>query len=276
MRLNGMLLWVLLSGSCLAQAGTNFTVQATAGKVNLRVRPDSGTEVAAQASEGQSLDVVRIQGEWMGVRAPTNAQVWVKSQFLGKGVVTGDKIKLRAGPGISYRDMGLLRKDTPVTACEAHGEWTRIIAPSDLVLWVSTSMVTSVTSVSPVAAPADRAGVTVAQPSGDTVAAANMELPSDLPSGLSRDQLSAVPGQGNRVERSGTVEPLPLAFLRDIQYRLVETRGGRKVTICFLQGNDRQMPSLVGRRLAVKGREYWLKSQHCSVVYPELITPVLE
>ena len=113
MRLNGMLLGVLLSGSCFSQAGTNFTVHATADKVNLRVRPDSGTEVAAQACEGQSLDVVRIQGEWMGVRAPTNAQVWVKSQFLGKGVVTGDKIKLRAGPGISYRDMGCYGKIPP-------------------------------------------------------------------------------------------------------------------------------------------------------------------
>lgn len=275
MKLNWLLLGMMLSGSMFVQAGTNFTVQATADNVNLRVRPDSGTEVVAQARKGQSLEVVRNEGDWMGVLAPTNARVWVKSQFLRKGVVAGDKIRLRSGPGISYRDVGLLKKDAPVTECESHGEWTRISPPADLVLWVSSGMVTSLMESAKAPAPGDRAVVPAEQPSAGAVTA-DVDLPRDLPAGLSRDQLSVVPGQGSLVERSGTVEQLPLAFLRDIQYRLVAVEGGRKVTICFLQGNDRQMPSLVGHRLTVKGREYWLKSQHCSVVYPELITPVLE
>lgn len=275
MKLNWMLLGMLLSGSSWLQAGTNFSVQATADNVNLRVRPDSGTEVVGQAHKGQSLDVVRVEGDWMGVLAPTNVRVWVKSQFVRKGVVVADKIRLRAGPGISYRDVGLLNKDVPVIECESHGEWTRINPPEDLVVWVSAGMVTSVTVVVTAPVPAGRGSVPAEQPAGETLTA-DVDLPRDLPAGLSQDQLSVVPGQGAMVSRSGTVEQLPLAFLRDIQYRLVETQGGRKVTICFLQGNDRQMPSLVGRRLTVKGREYWLKSQHCSVVYPELITPVLE
>jgi hypothetical protein len=32
----------------------------------------------------------------------------------------------------------------------------------------------------------------------------------------------------------------------------------------------------VGRRLSVKGREYWLKNQRYAVVYPELITPTVD
>lgn len=275
MKPSWIMLGMLMAGSSLLQAGTNFTVHATADNVNLRVRPDVGTEVVAQASKGQSLEVVRVEGEWMGVLAPTNARVWVKSQFISKGAVAADKIRLRAGPGISYRDVGVLKKEAPVVACESHGEWTRISPPSDLVVWVSSGMVTSLTAVAAASEPEDRRAVTAEKPAGDTLTS-DVELPRDLPAGLSRDQLSVVPGQGGVVERAGTVEQLPLAFLRDIQYRLVETQGGRKVTICFLQGNDRQMPSLVGRRLTVKGREYWLKSQHCSVVYPELITPVLE
>ena len=77
------------------------------------------------------------------------------------------------------------------------------------------------------------------------------------------------------VEYTGTVEKLPLAFIRQIQYRLVDSRNGRKESLCFLQGNDQQMPQLVGRRLTVKGREFRLKNQRGAVVYPELITPVL-
>jgi hypothetical protein len=36
------------------------------------------------------------------------------------------------------------------------------------------------------------------------------------------------------------------------------------------------MPSLVDRRLTVKGREYWLNNQRYAVIYPELITPLAE
>ena len=60
-----------------------------------------------------------------------------------------------------------------------------------------------------------------------------------------------------------------------MDYRLVDVRDGTKVTVCFLEGNDGQMPSLVGRRLSVKGREYWLKNQRYAVIYPELITPTV-
>ena len=61
-----------------------------------------------------------------------------------------------------------------------------------------------------------------------------------------------------------------------MDYRLVGLRDGVKVTVCFLEGNASQMPQLAGRRLMVKGREYWLKNRRYAVVYPELITPVAE
>jgi hypothetical protein len=101
-------------------------------------------------------------------------------------------------------------------------------------------------------------------------------LTRELPPGLTLDKLAAVLGQGALVERTGTVERVPLAFFRGVDYRLMDVRDGTRVTVCFLEGNDSQMPSLVGRRLTVKGREYWLKNQRFAVVYPELLMPVAE
>lgn len=212
----------------------------------------------------------------MGVLAPSNAQVWVKSQFVKSGMISGGKIKLRSGPGISFRDVGALKQDTPVVEREVHGEWVRIDAPAELILWVNKSLTGPV-----MAAATNNDMAAVASNPAPAVAVAsevstNLSLPRELPAGLSGDVLAPVLGQGRLVERSGTVERVPLAFLRGVDYRLVELRDGVKVTVCYLEGNDSQMPSLVDRRLTVKGREYWLKNQRHAVIYPELITPVVE
>lgn len=272
MNMKWMILGLLGAGSVFGQGVTNLEVRTLADKVNLRVRPESGTEVVAQAGDGQTLVAIRIEGEWLGVLAPTNAGVWVKSQFVKDGVVTGDKIKLRSGPGISYRDAGTLRKGVLVTVRETRGEWLRIAPPSDLVLWVNRSL------VQPVPAPVPEAPLVTAATriEGQGEVSATAVLTRELPAGLTKELLAPVLGQGALVERAGTVERVPLAFFRGVDYRLVDVRDGTKVTVCFLEGNDSQMPSLVGRRLSVKGREYWLKNQRYAVVYPELITPTVD
>ena len=271
--------WVICvmfgAASVFGQGTTNFEVRAMADKVNLRARPTDGTEVVAQARDGQPLTVVQVEGEWRGVLSPTNAQVWIKSQFVKKGLVAGEKIKLRCGPGISYRDVGTLNKNTPVTELETHGEWIRIAAPSNLVLWVHESMVIPVILVATNSPVESESGHCASPVVTQAMASAMLLPPRDLPAGLTKEQLAPVLGQGVIVECSGTVERVPLAFLRGVNYRLVGIRDGIKVTVCFLEGNESQMPSLVGQRLIVKGREYWLKSQRYAVVYPELITPVL-
>jgi SH3-like domain-containing protein len=266
-----MILGLLGAGSVFGQGVTNLEVRTLADKVNLRVRPESGTEVVAQTGEGQTLMAVRVEGDWLGVLAPTNAGVWVKSQFVKNGVVTGDKIKLRSGPGISYRDVGLLRKGVSVTVRETRGEWLGIAPPSDLVLWINRSLVQPVPVPVPEAPPVAVAIRIEGQGDVSTTAV----LTRELPAGLTQEHLAPVLGQGALVERAGTVERVPLAFFRGVDYRLVDVRDGTKVTVCFLEGNDSQMPSLVGRRLHVKGREYWLKNQRFAVVYPELITPTV-
>ncbi len=260
--------------SSFAAEQTNFQVRVVASDVNVRVRPDAGTEVVVQVQEGQLLSVARVDGDWLGVLAPTNAGLWVKKQFVKGGIVTGDKIRLRSGPGISYRDVGTVVQGAALTELETHGEWLKVAAPSDLILWISRSVVQPFeTASAQVAAEISKAsGSTLTH---DAVVAATPQS-RELPAGLSRNDLAAVLGQGSLVERSGKVERVPLAFLRSMDYRLVTLRNDQKVTLCYLRGNQAQMPSLVGRRLTVKGREYWLNNQRYPVVYPELITPLAE
>ncbi len=274
MKIFRMLFVLVFALSVSAVESTNYQVRVIASDVNLRVRPDAGTEVVSQVQEGQLLTAVRLDGEWVGVLAPTNAGLWLKKQFVKDGVVTGDKIRLRSGPGISYRDVGTVLRGAALTELEVHGDWVKVVAPADFVLWVNRTVVQSFASSSiagsvPVPEPSVAAGE-------KSYVVTNTPLLLELPAGLSRDELAPVLGQGALVERSGTVERVPLAFFRGEQFRLVAMRNDRKVTVCFLRGNESQMPSLVDRRMTVKGREYWVTRHQQAILYPELITPLAE
>jgi len=268
--------------SAFGQGATNLEVRTKADKVNLRVRPEAASEVVGQVGEGQVLAVTRIEGEWLGVVAPTNAGVWVKSQFVKDGVATGDKIRLRAGPGIGFRDVGLLRKGDKVVARDTHGEWLRIAPPEGLILWVSQTLVDL-----PVVAPVVVEAVTnvpVAMVATGTVVRVEAPAPvftnsvfaRDLPAGLTKKDLAPQLGQGLMVERAGVVERVPFGFFRGAYFALAEIRDGQKTIVCYLEGNNKQMPSLVGQRLTVMGREYRLKGRKYSTVYPELIKPIVD
>lgn len=266
-----VLVWVSVH-SVVAMEPTNFQVRVVADNVNLRVRPDPGTEVVSQVHDGQLLSAVRVEGDWVGIIAPTNAGLWIKKQYVKDGVVAGDKIKLRSGPGISFRDVGTVVRGAELTEIGSRGEWLQVAAPADLVLWVNRKMVQSFEGGS-VEVPVVDEGKPVAEPAS-VVVVTNSFLSRELPPGLSRDDLAPVLGQGAMVERSGKVERVPLAFFRGMDYRLVTMRNQQKVTLCYLRGNDSQLPALVDRRLTVKGREYWLNNQRYAVVYPDLITPL--
>lgn len=274
------ILWIALVcaslGSASAIEPTNIQVRVVADNVNLRVRPDAGTEVVAQVQEGQILSAVWVEGDWIGILAPTNAGLWIKKQFVKDGAVIGDKVRLRSGPGISYRDVGTVVRGAVLTGLGSHGDWLKVVAPPDFMLWVNRSMVQPFEggALPPTPAPAGEAPGAPVSPGVES--ATPRSLSRELPAGLSREDLAPVLGQGVVVERSGMVERVPLAFLRGMDYRLVAMRNGQKVTLCYLRGNNSQLPALVDRRLTIKGREYWLYNQRYAVVYPEVITPLVE
>ena len=97
-----------------------------------------------------------------------------------------------------------------------------------------------------------------------------------LPPGLIREELAEVLGQGGVAERQGLVDRVPIAFLHCSSYRLVSLEGGRVTTVCYLRGNDEQMPSFMGRRLSVRGKVYWLKGENAPLLYPDEVKPLVE
>ena len=268
----------VIAGAWVCLAATNGVVRVNAERVNLRARPVADSEVVAQAVEGDRLTVVRVDGDWAAVRAPTNAETWVKAEFVKDGVAASERLNIRCGPGLSYRMVGSLRSGDHLAVVATRGEWVRIVPPSDLLLWVSRSLVGA-----PMVAETNRVEESGAVVGGKTtipavsgIAATNVLLSRELPAGLTADELAPVLGQGAVIGRQGMLERVPMAFLRGVEFRLVGMVEGRKATICYLRGSEERMRLMVGQHVTVRGRGYWLGGERSPLVYADELLAVAE
>ncbi|MEI6148713.1 MAG: SH3 domain-containing protein [bacterium] len=258
-------------------------VRVAGEHVNLRVRPVADSEVVAQADEGAVLTVLRSEGDWVAVPTPTNASVWVKAEFVKDGVVLSERLNIRCGPGLSYRDVGVVRRGERLVIAQTRGDWLRILPPDGLVLWVSRSLVAPVSPVGPVEVESPPVEVAVGATTGTvTGVEANRSVPvavmpagsiHTLPDGVTADRLAPVLGQGAVIERQGIMERVPLAFMRGVAFRLVDRVEGRKTTVCYVRGEEPVILALLGRRCAVKGRGYWLNGEPVPLIYADSAKP---
>jgi uncharacterized protein YgiM (DUF1202 family) len=238
-------------------------------RVNVRARPVDGAEVVGQVSQGVSVRVLKVEGAWAEVQAPTNLGVWVKGAFVSKGVVTADKVKVRSGPGVSYRDVGVLLGGTSVQMREEHGDWLRITPPEGITLWIAKDFLelNGVVAISNQMALVETGAVTGVDT--QVVMTPHATMTQGLPEGLKESQLAAVLGQGAVLERQGVLERVPMAIFRGVEYRLVEVVDGRRVTTCYLRGRDAEMTGLMGKQIKVKGRAWWLSGEKSPLLYPD-------
>lgn len=263
---------VMTLASGLVWAGQDARVLSD--RVNLRARPVEGAEVVGQVNQGDMLAVLNLEGDWVEVQAPTNAGVWIKGEFIRDGVVKADKVNVRSGPGVSYRAVGVLRSGQAVQVRETRGDWTSIVPPEGVTAWIRKELLERPGQSSP--ASAEGGGVVTSrvetgqagpcQESGVGTAA--------LPQGVSADTLAPVLGQGAVIERQGTVERVPMAIFRGVEYRLVADVEGRKTTVAYVRGRDEEMAGLVGRQVRIRGRGWWLSGERWPLMYADAVQPV--
>lgn len=126
-----------------------------ADRVNMRARPGLNYEVVLQVGYGDLLTVAGKEGEeWVGVMPPAGAFAWVHEEYVEDGKVSVARLNARSGPGINYSVLGRLGRGADVVPVEQFGEWIKIAAPADALLWVHTEF------IEPVAPPVPDAAAT--------------------------------------------------------------------------------------------------------------------
>jgi len=286
-------------------------VRVTGDRVNLRAGPSEQTEVVSQVSKGDVLVVERgSEDDWTAIVPPPAVNLYVYAELVKDGIVTASKAKVRGGPGINYKAVGTLEKGAGVKVRDSVGEWLKIAPPTGSVLWISRRNVQPVTPPVAVSKPsAVRSGEShtnemptkTPMPSVEAVQQhkhsetvskslpkdASMNSPpvspslrrdSSVSSGLPLSNLIETMDQGKQVEYEGVIGYASYVLRRPSKYVLViSDELKRDVRTCYIFGKEEsKFEALVGRRVQVLGKEYWIQGVRSSVIDPDHIILVSE
>ncbi len=133
--------YLLLIGvffSVLARGEASSVVGVVTGhSVNIRVAPSLKAEIVGQIKKGRTVNIILTDGEWCAITPPVEVPGWVSAQYVKDGVVTGDRVNLRSGPGVAYARLARLRRGGSLKVLEDRGGWLKVELPPDVRLWVS-------------------------------------------------------------------------------------------------------------------------------------------
>ncbi len=292
--------WLIFAGAGMCQDnGRHLTV--TRENVNLRAKPSMAAEVVAQVSAPDKLTVISVSNEWVEVVPPPHAELWVLGDYVRDGIITcKTRVNVRSGAGINFNIVGRLTNGAPVSVRGSHADWVKIAPPEAASLWIARSMVefepadtaepAAETPAAPAIAAAPATPVTpdtspasepASPPPPETPLTSEPPLPPPPPATpppavavKPPPDLDLHPGkpQGQWRQYEGILRPRNFIFGAPSRYRLAQEHAGVETTICHVRGNEAQLRALLNRRMAVSGREYWVKRPDTHpVLVPERI-----
>jgi uncharacterized protein YgiM (DUF1202 family) len=284
--------------SVLPTVCNGVEVRVTGDHVNLRAAASEESEVVAQVARGDLLQVSGNPGvDWVSVVPPATASLWIYGDLVKDGAVVSSKAQVRAGPGISYKVVGTLEKERKVTVQDATGEWFKIEPPAGCVLWISGKYVEQVGKEAVVAdasqghaqppvvpavekqekqEPPKRSAEVTPQPVATNqpsrAVAVHPRETADTGQLFLKNLIETME-QGKSVEYEGVLNYSSFVLGRPSRYILViQDKNARLVDSCYVMGKQTQFDALVGRRVRVTGKEYWVQGSRSSVVVPSRIT----
>ncbi|MBP7829719.1 MAG: SH3 domain-containing protein [Kiritimatiellae bacterium] len=295
------LLCMVIAGVLASGAARAETVRVVGQRVNLRARADLKAEVVGQVADGELLEARSTREDWVEIAPPESVDLWVHKDFVQGGKVAATELKVRAGPGINYTVVANLPRGAAVTVRGEFTDWLKIAPPPAASLWVSRGYVEPAGAPRPAPPPAvppsaasveEPAAPSSIPPPPPVVPSASRPRPPPAagtvvsqrvvrvqtgrepvvrppPAGL---DLIPFEGQGRAVQQDGVLKRARQLLRGPARFRLVAVGDGL-ATLCYVQGNDDQLRSFEGRRLLIRGREYWARGVQYPVVVPDQIIP---
>jgi uncharacterized protein YgiM (DUF1202 family) len=100
-------------------------------------------------------------GRWLRIVPPKTADVWIFAKYVDvrgdRGVVNGDKVRVRVRPELTGEVVNQVNKGARVKVKGRKGDWLKIAPPKGTVAWVSTEYVTRMTETEVAAYRAEQA-----------------------------------------------------------------------------------------------------------------------
>ena len=94
------------------------------------------------------------------------------------------------------------------------------------------------------------------------------EIPVPAPADL---KLIPLEGQGRLTEVEGELRAAPLINEAPTRYRVVRWQDNRWQILCHVYGEASKFRSLQDKRVALKGRQYWIQGAAAPVLVPDQV-----
>lgn len=273
---------IALTASALAETGV---VQGS--RCNVRTRPDTKSEVVTQINKGDTVTVLEHKStgtgkdsQWLRIALPATTTCYVHSQLLKDGVVTGDDVYVRSGPGTNFRDIGKLPKGEKVTVTGTKGEWSQIKPTSHCSAWISADLVKIEASVAPPIPAVTPAPIAPAVPlpsePRQPAAAAAQQPPAIVPV-TPAPPAPAIPtvtiketGPSEYTDfalRTGVLRQVKNSTNAPASYELMTPERNRiSHRICYLDTTDMNLSRYEGRMIRVFGNMRWREKERDPVM----------
>ena len=125
-------------------------VEVTGDRVNLRSAAGMPSEVVGQVNKGDLLELQgNVSDPWVKVTPPQTVDLWISSQFVENGVIVGNRVRVRAGSSVNYKDVGIVEKGTKVEVRGKVGDWVKIAPPKNTAVWITNSYVRATKQAQP-------------------------------------------------------------------------------------------------------------------------------
>ena len=173
---------ILLPFLLLSVGAFAADVAIVGNRVNLRAAAVGDSEVVGQVSEGDTLPLHgALSDAWVGVGVPSRIDLWIYTPLLTGDAVKVDKAHVRAGAGLNYHAVGMLRKGDRVQIRGKAGEWTKIAPPAVATVFVTNAFVKAV-QPKPTPAPAPKPAAQPAPAPVPVATTATASAPKPAPS----------------------------------------------------------------------------------------------
>ncbi|AKJ63793.1 SH3 domain-containing protein [Kiritimatiella glycovorans] len=305
------LLPILLLVACAWHSVSADELRVTGDRVNLRSRPAlAAGEIVGQTGAGQTLEragdpVEKENFVWVPVHPPEGLRGYVSAAFVSNGVVQAGTLNVRAGPSINFGVIGTYGEGELIHIEQSEGDWLKVPAPDDGIVWIADKFVQPVTPPPP-PEKAEKKPEDLPSEGGDLYRESPEAEVTQEPSEKKKPAPETTVGikekaspaemdttvKGPHAEwlrKAGRGPELPLFFDLDedaeqgveaqavgrlldtestILYRLVDDEGE---LVTLVRGREGQMKKYVYWRMKIEGRRYRAEDVESPIVIPEVI-----
>jgi len=131
----------IASFACARQESYPFVAQVTSDTLNVRAGQSKNFEEVCQLQKGDSIIVVEKSYSWYKIKLPSQAKSFINAEYVqllndAQGIVTGDRVNVRAGANVNSTIIGQLVRDDKVQIFEKLDKWYRIAPTQASFGWV--------------------------------------------------------------------------------------------------------------------------------------------